>query len=112
MSRNTLSIASYADCIAVFDTARNKHEGKPLGENTRLMQGWDGRSVTYAIDDDMREAIDEKYAHEPGDNCYIHCSSVERAIEESGAFSEMSHLTLYGVGRKISALYEIGRAHV
>jgi len=42
------------------------------------------------IDDDMREAIDEKFANEPSDDCYIHCSSIERIIA-ADTRSEIDH---------------------
>jgi hypothetical protein len=39
-----------------------------------------------ALDDDARDALYQKYEYEGGDNCYVHCHTVERLIEKAGRF--------------------------
>lgn len=39
--------------------------------------------IVFSTDaDDVMEALDEKYAHEPSDDIYVHCGEIEKIIRE------------------------------
>jgi len=45
-----------------------------------LIHLYDQIEFADEADEDVREALDEKYAHEPSDDIYVHCGDIERII--------------------------------
>ena len=69
------------DGVYLFD-AREQTHCCELTASYWLIYLYTSIVFTDDADDAVREALDEKYAHEPSDDIYVHCGSIDKIIRE------------------------------